>query len=156
MIGKLNHHNFYPNLGTDTSFVLLPTHAITAIFSQSLADIIIQHHCFTYPDQTYLKHIFSITSNIKTVTKSVDLLFYTVYVESKMTNQPHYNAHTPFDILEYYTYVDAEESANAYITWKGYWYFILLIANVTRVTSVRFLKKKSNVLIVIGDFVFML
>lgn len=157
MTGQPNHHNLYPvNLGADASLVLPLTHAMTATTSQSPADIATWHRCFTHLDQTYLKHLPSLTSGMKTVAESADLPFCTVCVESKMTRQPHPNAHTPSDIPEYHIHIHAAGSANAYVTWKGYRYFMLLVDNATRVTWVRFMKKKSDVLTVFRDFVVML
>ena len=51
-----------------------------------------------------------------------------------MTKQPHCDAYTPSDIPGYRIHVDVEGSANAYVTWKGYRYFMLLVDDATQVT----------------------
>lgn len=73
-----------------------------------------------------------------------------------MTRQPHCTAHTPSDVPGYHIHVDLGGSANTYVTWKSYRYFILLVDDATRVTWVRFMEKKSEVLTVFRNFVVVL
>ena len=129
---------------------------MTATISQSPADITTWHCRFANLNQAYLKRLTSMTSSIKIHAEYADFLFYTVFVKSKMTRDPHCNAYTPSDIPGYRIYVDVGESANAYVTWKGYQYFMLLVEDVTQVTWVKIMKKKSNVLTVFRDCLVML
>lgn len=129
---------------------------MTTTTSQSPADIATWHRRFAHLNQTYLERLPSMTSGIKIFAESADLLFCTVCVEFRMTRQPHFDAHKPSDIPGYRIHVDVGGSANAYVTWKGYRYFILLVDNATRVIRVRFIKKKFDVLMVFRDFVVML
>lgn len=157
MTGRLNrHHLYHVNLSADSSLPSQLSHAMTATTSNSPADIATWHRRFAHLNQTYLKRLPSMTSGMKILTESADLPFCTVCVESKMTRQPHRDAHTPSDIPGYRIHVDVGGSANAYVTWKGYRYFMLLVDDATRVTWVRFMKKKSDVLTVFRDFVVML
>ncbi len=157
MTGQLNFRNLYRvDLGADASLSLLLTYAMIAIISKLPTDITTWHRRFANQNQTYLKRFFSITYGMKILAKSAAFLFCRICVESKMTRQTHRNAQTPSDILGYYIHVDAGESANAYETWKSYWYFMLLVDDATRATRVRFMKKKSDVLTVFRDFVLML
>ena len=73
-----------------------------------------------------------------------------------MTRQPHRDAHTPSDIPGYRKNVDVGGSANAYVTWRGHRYFLLLVDDAIRVKWVKFMKKKADVLTVFRDFVVML
>lgn len=157
MTGQLNCHNFYRvNLGADASLSLLLTYAMTAIISKLPTEITTWHRRFVNQNQAYLKRLSNITSGMKILAESAAFLFCTIYIESKLAKRTHRNAHTPSDILGYYIYVDVKGSANAYVTWKSYRYFMLLVDNVTRATRVRFMKKKFDVLTVFRDFVLML
>lgn len=93
---------------------------------------------------------------MKILSKLANLLFCTVSVESKITRQPHRDAHIPSDILGYCIHVDVRGGANTYVTWKSYWYFMLLVDDTTHITWIRFMKKKSDVLSVFREFVIML
>lgn len=120
MKGQPNRHNLYHvNLGADSSLLSPLTHAMTATTSQSPADITTWHRRFAHLNQTFLKRLPSMTSGMKILTESADLPFCTVCVESKMTRQPHRDAHTPSDIPGYRIHVDVGGSANAYVTWKS-------------------------------------
>lgn len=61
-----------------------------------------------------------------------------------MTRQPHRDAHTPSDIPGYHIHIDVGGSANAYVTGKGYRYFMMLVDDASRVTWFRFMKKGSD------------
>ena len=100
---------------------------MTTNISQSPSDIAIWHRRFANLNQTYLKRLPSMTSGMKILAESADLPFCTVFVESKMTRQPHRDAHTPSDIPGYPIHLDVGGSANVYVTWKGYRYFMLLV-----------------------------
>ena len=153
MIGQPNRHNLYHvNLDADSSLPSQLAHAMTATISQSPADIATWHRRFVHLNQIYLKRLPSMTSGMKILTESADLLFCTVCVESKMTRQPHRDAYTPSDIPGYQINVDVGGSANAYVTWKSYRYFMLLVDDATQVTWVKLMKKKSDVLTVFCDF----
>ena len=155
MTGQLNRHNLYRvNLDIDRS--LPSSHAMTAATSQSPADIITWHRRFAHLNKTHLKRLPSMTSGMRILAEPAELPFCTVCVESKMTRQPHRDTHTPSDIPGYRIHVDVGGSANTYVTWKGYRYFMLLVDDATRVTWVRFMKKKSDVLTAFRDFVVML
>ncbi len=157
MIGQLNRHNLYHiNLDADSSLPSQLAHAIIATTSQTSAEIATWHRRFVHLNQTYLKRLPSMISGMKILAEFTDLPFCTVCVEYKMTRQLHRDAHTPSDIPGYQIHVDVGGSANAYITCKDYWYFMLLVDDATRVTWIKFLKKKSNVLTVFCDFVVVL
>lgn len=133
------------------------TFAMTAATSQSPANIATWHCRFAHLNQTYLKRLSGMTSGMKILAEPTDLPFCTVCTQSKIIRQPHRDAHTPSDIPGYRIHVDVEGSANAYVTWKGYYrYFVLLVDDFTRVTWVKFMKKKSEVLTIFRDFVVML
>ncbi len=74
---------------------------MTATISQSPSHIATWHRRFANLNQTYLKPLPSMTSGMKILAESADLPFCTVYVESKMTRQPHCDAHTPSNIPGY-------------------------------------------------------
>ena len=135
MTGQLNRHNLYHvNLDAESSLPSQLAYAMTATISQSPSDITILHHRFANLNQTYLKRLLSMTSDMKILAESADLPFYTVCVEFKMTRQSHRNAHTPSDIPGYCIHMDVEGSVNAYDTGKGYRYFMLLVDDAMRVT----------------------
>ena len=59
-----------------------------------------------------------------------------------MTRQPHRDPHTPSDIPGFCIHLAVGGSANVYTTWKSYRYFVLPVDDATKVTWVRFIKKK--------------
>ncbi len=71
---------------------------MTAIISQSPADIATWHRRFAHLNQISLKRLPSMTSGMKILAESEDLPFCTVFVESKITKQPYRDAHTPSHI----------------------------------------------------------
>ena len=115
--GQFNRHNLYhDNLDSESSLPSQLAHAMTATISQFPADIVTWHCRFAHLNQTYLKRVPSMTFGMKIHAESADLPFCTVCVESKMTKQPHCDAHTPSDIPGYCIHADVGGSANAYVT----------------------------------------
>ena len=96
------------------------------------------------------------TIGIKIFLSILELLFCSVCIKSKITKQLYCDLHTLSKILGYQIYANVEGSANSYITWKDYQYFVLLVDDVIRVTWVQFMKKKSDIFSVFYDFVMIL
>ena len=157
MTGQLDSQNpFRVNISNNA---LIPTplvRAMTAATSLSPTDLATWHRRFAHLNSTYLKRLPDMTSGMKILAGSEDLSSCTICVQSKMTRQPHRDPHIPSEIPGFRIHLDVGGSANVYATWKGYWYFALLVDDATRVTWVRFMKKKSDVLSVFRDFVVLL
>lgn len=157
MTGQLDTHNLYRvNTGNSILVTIPPTCAITAATSPSPTDLTTWHRRFAHLNGTYLKRLPDMTSGMKILAGAEDLSACTVCVQAKMTRQPHRDPHIPSEIPGFRIHLDVGGSANVYATWKGYRYFALLVDDATRVTWVRFMKKKSDVLSVFKDFVVLL
>ena len=157
MTGRLDLHNLYRvNLAAVDFFLPESDRAMTATTSPSPADIAIWHRRFAHLNISYLKRLPSMTTGMKILPGSESLPFCTTCVQSKMTRQPHRDPHIPSDVPGYRIHADVGESANVYTTWKGYKYFILFVCDATRVTWVRFMKKKSDALPLFRELVVML
>lgn len=152
--GRLDKHNLYRvTLNNSMVIVSLQDCAMAASISKFLADIVTWHRRFAHLNATYLKRLPNMTSGMKILSGNSELPFCSPCVQSKMTRQPHRNPHTPSDIPGLYIHLDVGGSANLHATWKGYRYFALLVDDATKVTWVRFMKKKSKALSIFRDFV---
>lgn len=93
------------------------------------------------------------TSGMIILSDNSKLPFCFVFVQSKITRQPHCNPHTPSEIPGFSIHLDVRESANVYITWKDYHNFAFLVNDATKVTCVCFIKKKSETISIFRNFV---
>lgn len=91
-----------------------------AATSQLFADIITWYYQFVHLNQTNFKRLPSIISDMKIFFKLANFPFSTICIESKMIKQLYRNAYILFNILEYCIHINVEQSANIYMTWKGY------------------------------------
>lgn len=157
MMGQLNtYHLYYANIDNNVLIIIPPTCVMTAATSLLPTNLAIWHHRFAYLNGTYLKRLLNKSLGIKIFARPDNLSSYIIYIHVKMTRQPHQDQHILSRIAVFYIDLDIKESANVYITWKGYRYFALFVDDTTRITWVYFMKKKSDILSVFKYFIVLL
>ena len=95
------------------------------------------------------------------MTKGMDISFYQTpkllfcepCVKGKMTRQPYCKPWVYTTRPGYRIYADVGGGGDTYISWKGYKYFFLAVCEATNFTFVKFMKKKSEALLVFMDLV---
>ena len=96
------------------------------------------------------------TSGMKIFAWSEDFSSCTIYVQSKMTKQPHWDLHISSEIPRFCIKLDVRRSTNVYAIWKSYQYFTLLVNDIIHITCVCFMKKKSDMLSAFREFFILL
>ena len=95
------------------------------------------------------------------MTKGMDISFYKtpklsfceLYIKGKMTCHPHREPWVRTTRPRYRIHADVEGGGDTYISWRGYKYFFLAVCGATNFTFVKFMKKKSEALLVFMDLV---
>ncbi len=88
--------------------------------------------------------------------KTPKLPFYEPYIKGKMTRQPHRKPRVRTTRPGYHIHADVGGGGDIYISWSGYKNFFLAVFEATNFTFVKFMKKKSEALLVFMDLVIFL
>ncbi len=152
--GVKNDNNLY-SVNLDILPALQDVKNGACISKQSTqVDLLTWHRCFCPLNEASVRHLPDIT-------KGTDISFYNTpklpfckpCIKSKMTRQPHRKPRVRTTRPGYRIHVDVGGGGDTYISWRGYKYFFLAVCEATNFSFDKFMKKKSEELLVFIDLV---